>query len=88
LNHPVALAVGDDGTIYFTDTYNHCVRRIAPDQMIWTVAGTCTEKGFAGDGGPAGEALLDLPYGVEWVAPGTLYIADAGNNVIRAVRLQ
>ena len=31
LNHPVDLAFGDDGTLYFTDVYNHCVRAIAPD---------------------------------------------------------
>ena len=32
-------------------------------------------------------ALLNRPYGVEWAAPNTLYIADTGNSVIRAVHL-
>jgi DNA-binding beta-propeller fold protein YncE len=86
LNHPVDLAFGDDGTLYFSDVYNHCIRAIAPDHTIRTVAGQCGEKGSAGDGGPATAALLDLPYGVE-VTPDTLYIADSGNNVIRAVHL-
>jgi hypothetical protein len=88
LNHPIDLALADDGTIYFTDTYNHCVRAIAPDQTIRTVAGVCTSHGYRGDGGAATAALLNRPYGLEWVAPDTLYIADTGNSVIRAVRLR
>ena len=87
LDHPIDLARGDDGTIYVTDVFNHCVRAIAPDQTIRTVVGVCGMKGFEGDGGPPTEALLNRPYGVEWSAPNTLYIADTGNSVIRAVRL-
>ena len=40
LNNPVDLALGDDGTLFFTDVYNHCVRAIAPDKTIRTVAGS------------------------------------------------
>jgi len=87
LNNPVDLALADDGTLYFTDVYNHCVRAIAPDGTISTVVGVCGEPGFVGDGGPATEALLKRPYGLEWV-DGTLYISDTGNSVIRAVRLR
>jgi DNA-binding beta-propeller fold protein YncE len=87
LNHPVDLALADDGTMYFTDVFNHCVRAIAPDQTIRTVVGVCGTKGFAGDGDDATKALLNRPYGVEWVAPDTLYVADTGNSVVRAVRL-
>jgi len=87
LNHPVDLALADDGTIYFTDVFNHCVRAIAPDKTIHTVVGVCGTKGYAGDGEFATTALLNRPYGVEWVAPNTLYVADTGNSVVRAVHL-
>ncbi len=87
LNHPVDLALGDDGTIYVSDVYNHCIRAIHPDRTISTVAGVCGMKGSSGDGGPATKALLNRPYGVEWNA-GTLYIADTGNSVVRAIRLK
>lgn len=87
LNVPVDLALGDDGTLYFSDTYNHCIRAIDPQGDIHTVAGKCGEKGTAGDGGPATSALLKLPFGIEW-ANGRLNIADTGNNVIRTVLLQ
>jgi hypothetical protein len=87
INHPVDLARGNDGTLYFTDVYNHCVRAIDSTGTIRTVAGVCGTKGFDGDGGAATDALLNRPYGIEWAAPNTLYIADTGNSVIREVHL-
>lgn len=87
LNFPVDLALGDDGTLYFTDVRNHCVRAIDPGGVIRTVVGRCGEKGFEGDGGPPEEALLSLPFGVEWLGDGTLLVADTGNSVIRKVHL-
>ena len=87
LHNPVDLARDDDGTLYFTDVYNHCVRAIDPDGTIRTAVGVCGQPGYEGDGGPAGEALLKRPYGIEW-ADGILYVSDTGNNVIRAVRLR
>ena len=86
LNFPVDLDFGPDGTLYFTDVNNHCVRAIAPDGVLSTVVGICGQKGFSGDDGPAGEALLSLPFGLE-VANGRLNIADTGNQVIRSVLL-
>lgn len=86
LNNPVDLALGDDGTLYFSDVYNHCVRAIDTGGIIRTVAGVCGMPGFEGDGGPANEALLKRPYGVE-IDGNKLYIADTGNNVIRSVTL-
>ncbi|MCY4510594.1 MAG: hypothetical protein OXG35_27095, partial [Acidobacteria bacterium] len=41
--------------------------------------------GFGGDGGPAGEARLRFPEGVAADAAGNVYIADAGNDLIRRV---
>jgi sugar lactone lactonase YvrE len=40
--------------------------------------------GYSGDGGPATQASLSVPQGLAMFG-GTIYIADAGNNVIRAV---
>jgi DNA-binding beta-propeller fold protein YncE len=86
LNNPVDLAFGDDGTLYFSDVYNHCVRAIASTGIISTVAGQCGVDGYTGDGGPATAATLKRAYGIE-VFKGVLYISDTGNNVIRAVKL-
>jgi hypothetical protein len=51
---------------------------------IYTVAGTGA-YGYAGDGGPATSAALNLPEGVAVDNAGNLYIADSSNNRIREV---
>ena len=87
LNNPVDLAIDTDGTIYLSDVYNHCIRAIAPDQTIRTVAGICGQQGSDGDGGPPTAAKLKRPYGIE-LAGGVLYIADSGNHKIRSIKLR
>lgn len=87
LNFPVDLALADDGTLYFTDVRNNCVRAIDPDGTIRSAVGRCGEKGYEGDGGPPEDALLSIPFGIEWV-DGRLLISDTGNSVIRSVRLR
>jgi len=88
LDYPVDLALDDtDGTLYFTDVHSHCVRAIGADHVIRTVAGQCGMRGSSGDGGPPEQALLNLPFGVEY-SNGRLYISDTGNSVIRSIRLR
>jgi DNA-binding beta-propeller fold protein YncE len=84
---PYDVAVGPRGDVYVVDHNNHCVRVIHPDHTIETFAGRCTEFGFEGDGGPATEALLWDPLGIEVDAAGNLYIADRANHVIRRVKV-
>lgn len=86
LKRPTDVAVDADGNFYIADTDNNCVRRVDGESgIITTAAGVCGQKGFAGDGGPAEEALLDRPYGVALDADGNLYIADTHNHRIRVV---
>lgn len=61
------------------------MRAFTPGGVIRTVAGQCGEQGFDGDGGPAREALLDKPSGIEPDSDGNLYIADTNNHRIRFV---
>jgi hypothetical protein len=87
LNNPVDLALGSDGTLYFTDTYNHCVRAIDAGGTMHTVVGQCGAPGDSGDGGAALSAQLKRPYGLELVGDDTLIVSDTGNNRVRTVRL-
>ena len=87
LNRPVDIAIDADGTIYVSDVFNDCIRVIDTEGVISTFAGVCGERDFDGDGGPAAEAHLKLPYGIE-LSGDTLYIADTGNSRIRAVKLR
>ena len=79
---PSGLAVGADGSIYVADTGNHAVRRVAPDGVVTTVAGSGS-PGYR-DGGAA-EAAFDGPIGIAAGRDGTLYVADTYNDRIRRI---
>jgi protein kinase-like protein/NHL repeat-containing protein len=79
---PVDVTVDGSGNVYLAEEDGHRVRRVDTNGVITTVAGNGT-RGFAGDGGPATQALLNEPSGVDVTADGTLYIADRGNQRIR-----
>jgi len=85
LDTPSDVAVAADGSIYIADTENSCIRVVTPDGIIETFAGVCGERGFAGDFGPAKDALLNRPFGVSLDADGRVYISDTYNSVIRVV---
>ena len=52
--------------------------------IITTIAGT-GERGYAGDGGPAGTALLSEPFMCAFDATGNLYVAEAMSHCVRRV---
>ena len=84
LHWPHWVALDAAGNLYVADTLNHRVRRIDPAGVITTVAGTGV-AGNSGDGGPAAAAQLDTPLGVATDPQGNVYIADAGNDVVRVI---
>ena len=85
LNNPFDIAVTTNGNIIFSDTFNHCIRRVnAKTGIIGNVAGT-GERGFAGDGGPATQALLNEPYGVVVDRNGQIFFADRLNARVRRI---
>jgi streptogramin lyase len=85
LNNPFDLALAPDASLIFSDTYNHCIRRVdAVSGQISTICGT-GQKGFSGDGGPATLALLNQPYGVVVDHAGRVFFADRLNARVRAI---
>lgn len=84
LNTPHGLAFDAAGNLYIADTANNVIREVAPQGLITTIAGTGV-PGYGGDGGSALQAQLDLPWGIAFDATGSLWLADAGNNVIRSI---
>ena len=82
--HPNHLVVDSEGTLYIADSGNNRIRRVTPDGMITTVAGT-GESGFAGDGGPALNAEFICPAAIAIDGKHNIYIADFGNHRIRRI---
>jgi sugar lactone lactonase YvrE len=79
---PWSLAVDQGGNVYFSTADR--VYRVGPGGELSAVTGE--GAGFAGDGGPAAQALVNSPQGLAVGPDGTLYIADSRNNLVRAVR--
>ena len=85
LYYPESVAVDATGNIYIADVVNNRIRKVtASTGDISTVAGNGT-AGYSGDGGVAISAELEYPYGVAVDTANYIYIADNGNNRIRAV---
>src|SRR5947209_16646640 len=85
LNGPFDVAFDRAGNLFFSDTFNHRIRRIdTASGEITTVAGS-GEGGYSGDGGPATHAALNEPYGIVLDRAGNLYIADRLNRRVRRV---
>jgi hypothetical protein len=84
LDTPRGLAFDTEGNLYVADSQNHRIRRIGVDGLITTIAGT-GEAGQSGDEGPALEATLREPNGVEVAPDGSVLVADTGNHRIRRI---
>ena len=84
LFHPEGIAIGPDDSVVFADSSNNRIRRIGPDGIITTIAGTGTGA-FSGDGGPATTANLNLPGGVAVGPDGSVYISDLLNDRFRLI---
>jgi NHL repeat len=84
LNHPTDLVELPSGDVLLMAWHNHKLRLIDPDTK--TVRIVCGKgAGFAGDGGPATEALFKQPNSLVMDEDGALYIADQQNFRVRRI---
>lgn len=86
LKHPYGLTLARNGDLYIVDVGRDQVLRRLPSGKFHVVAGD-GRRGFYGDGGLATAAELNLSVssGIVIANDGTLYIADSGNDRVRAV---
>jgi uncharacterized protein (TIGR03437 family) len=85
LNSPSGVWVDSSHNLYIVDKDNFRIRKITSSGVISTVAGSSTAAVYAGDGGPAVGASLNVPNGIAFDSAGNMYIADTSNNVVRKV---
>lgn len=102
VDNPTGLALDSKGNLYIADTYNHRIRRIdGVTGIISTVTGNApphppnvpiVPEPSTGDGGPASEARVQLPYWIAVDGQDRLYVADTdrirridSDGVIRTV---
>ena len=98
-NFPVDIAVGPGGVLFVADSGNHCIRAIAANGNVTTLAGdlgnaddvnlsygAITSVPAQLDGQGAG-ARFNNPCGIAYAPAGHLYVSDTGNHLIRSVSL-
>jgi streptogramin lyase len=88
IDQPFGVELGPDGALYITSVGQHRVLRLAPKSgQLTSVAGS-GKGGYAGDGGPATDAVLNEPYEVRFDADGHyLYFVEMKNHLIRRIDL-
>ncbi len=80
---PNSAAVDRAGNVYMADTANNTIRKISPDGVVSTLAGSSGNHGNAN--GTGSEARFWAPFGIAVDRAGNIYVADTANNTIRKV---
>ncbi len=81
-NAPAGVVIDAAGNLYVSEAGNHMIRKVTPVGVVSTFAGN-TAGGFTNGTGAA--ATFSSMQGIAIDASGNLYVADAGNQVIRKV---
>ena len=81
-NQPRGVAVDGGGNLYVTDTGNATIRKITPDGVVSTLAGSAARGNQDGVGSAAS---FEAPTGIAVDSAGNLYVADAFNATIRKI---
>ncbi len=80
---PLGVACDGAGNVYVADSGNHTIRKVTPEGVVTTIAGS---PGLSGSSdGSANAARFFSPSGLALDNSGILYVADAGNHTIRKI---
>ena len=80
-SNPFGVAVDLLGNVFVTDYGSSTIRKINPDRVVTTLAGTQGRRGHADGSGNA--ALFSGLEGIALDGSGALYVADSSNHAIR-----
>ena len=80
---PNGLAVDAAGSIWVAEQTNSDIRKISPEGLVSTLAGSAWQIGSTD--GQGSLATFEFPYGVAVARNGDVYTADTGNQIIRKV---
>lgn len=85
LNHPTDVTFDGQGRMVIAAWHNSRIKRLdLRTGVLEDIAGTGA-RAYAGDGGPATEAILNLPASVLFDPAGNLIVSDQANQRIRRI---
>jgi len=84
LHHTSDVCFDSVGQGYLAGHHIPIVFRVGVDGRVATIAGT-ERVGYAGDGGPALQAEMGIPFGIVALDDGSYYVSDSQFHVIRFV---
>ena len=79
---PWGICVDQNENVFVADTRNNKIRKITPDGMVSTYAGT---GNFGTSDGPLNNSTFGQPVGIEFDSNQNLYVADHGTHLIRKI---
>ncbi|MEO6976800.1 MAG: putative Ig domain-containing protein, partial [Mucilaginibacter sp.] len=79
---PSYMAIDVSGNIFLADYNNNTIRKITPAGVVTTFAGSGVKGRQDGQGAAAS---FNGPEGIAFGEDGSLYVSDAGNNLIRKI---
>ena len=82
-NNPQGLAADAAANVYVADRDNHAIRKITPDGVVSTLAGSAAPSGT--DDGRGTDARFFRPSGIAVDGEGNLFVSDTRNFTIRKV---
>lgn len=79
---PSAIVRDGNGCFYISDTMNHNIRKMTPDGLVTTLAGSGQPGYYDGNGA---EASFKSPYGLAVDDASRVYVSDFMNDCIRMI---